>query len=494
MIITSFLIHAIICIGNVAGLKIFGVEVKWANGITSKVAPYEIVRVDKHDGAASISVDEEDSVISTVVDVGCKKHLWETASFSLPQAAIGFFTNIAASLLGTLDSNLDPDSTPLVQVPEVQSESKMSNAKNGHVNKGDKQIQEDKDLPHVTKNDNLDKFSQFDMVADCSDHHFLDTGAGFTLSQVRKECQKKLVKEGSSRMEHTREKSPWVHHTHALAKSHEKPFVRSNRKLTEPVREVALLMKRAGIITSHIWQYLVEIYGGWEKVGCIKADLYRGLRNNFRNWDDCDTTTAMGYLQSKKGPDADFFYNHDVDEENRLTNLFWADGSMKVDYELFGDCLCFDATYKTNRATGICESMNAFIKKDLEKGLPLWMFLRHCDNGVAALRYNEMARKLQGEYGDPCPKLTSMPNIEEQAASIFTRKVFNLVKAEIKRGDKYSCSKSEILPNYDLFLVSKYMSNHPKRKVFISHDEEDIRCDCYWFETKGIPCRHIFAS
>ncbi|XP_060963254.1 protein FAR1-RELATED SEQUENCE 5-like [Cannabis sativa] len=140
-----------------------------------------------------------------------------------------------------------------------------------------------------------------------------------------------------------------VHHTHALAKSHEKPFVRSNRKLTEPVREVALLMKRAGIITSHIWQYLVEIYGGWEKVGCIKADLYRGLRNNFRNWDDCDTTTAMGYLQSKKGPDADFFYNHDVDEENRLTNLFWADGSMKVDYELFGDCLCFDATYKTNR-------------------------------------------------------------------------------------------------------------------------------------------------
>ncbi|XP_030478045.1 protein FAR1-RELATED SEQUENCE 5-like [Cannabis sativa] len=140
-----------------------------------------------------------------------------------------------------------------------------------------------------------------------------------------------------------------VHHSHALAKSHEKPFVRSNRKLTEPVREVALLMKRAGIKTSHIWQYLVEIYGGWEKVGCIKADLYRGLRNNFRNWDDCDTTTAMGYLESKKGLDADFFYNHDVDENNRLTNLFWADGSMKVDYELFEDCLCFDATYKTNR-------------------------------------------------------------------------------------------------------------------------------------------------
>ncbi|KAM6543016.1 hypothetical protein CsatB_007463 [Cannabis sativa] len=47
------------CIGNVTGFEDAGVEVKWANGITSKVAPYEIVRVDKHDGAASISVDEE---------------------------------------------------------------------------------------------------------------------------------------------------------------------------------------------------------------------------------------------------------------------------------------------------------------------------------------------------------------------------------------------------------------------------------------------------
>ncbi|KAM6553750.1 hypothetical protein CsatB_014512 [Cannabis sativa] len=95
---------------------------------------------------------------------------------------------------------------------------------------------------------------------------------------------------------------------------------------------------------------------------------------------------------------------------------------------------------------------------------------------------------------NPCPKLTSMPNIEEQATSIFTREVFNLVKGEIQKGDRYSCSKSEIVPNYDLFLVSKYTNNHPKRKVFISYDEEDIRCNCYWFETKEIPCRHIFAS
>ncbi|KAF4350603.1 hypothetical protein F8388_018419 [Cannabis sativa] len=325
-----------------------------------------------------------------------------------------------------------------------------------------------------------------------------------------------------------------VHHTHALAKSHEKPFVRSNRKLTELVREVALLMKRAGIKTSHIWQYLVEIYGGWEKVGCIKADLYRGLRNNFRNWDDCDTTTAMvkilflcgnrygkplvillGYnnhnrtcvfgfclLQNEKWENYKWLLKTFLEcMEGKMPKTVLTDGCLSMkkalnkvmpetvhricSWHLLKNAIFHihktgftkefkklifryifaGSFFRWARATGICESMNAFIKKDLEKGLPLWMFLRHCDNGVAALRYNEMAENYKTNMTDPCPKLTSMPNIEEQAASIFTRKVFNLVKAEIKRGDKYSCSKSEILPNYDLFLVSKYMSNHPKRKT-----------------------------
>ncbi|KAF4380102.1 hypothetical protein F8388_018226, partial [Cannabis sativa] len=342
-----------------------------------------------------------------------------------------------------------------------------------------------------------------------------------------------------------------VHHTHALAKSHEKPFVRSNRKLTEPVREVALLMKRAGIKTSHIWQYLVEIYGGLEKVGCIKADLYRGLRNNFRNRDDLkilygkplvillgynnhNRTCVFGFclLQNEKWENYKWLLKtflecmegkmpktvltddclsmkkalnkvmpetvHRICSWHLLKNAIFhihKTGFTKEFKKLIFSYVIFKGHFFGGaRATGICESMNAFIKKDLEKGLPLWMFLRHCDNGVAALRYNEMAENYKTNMTDPCPKLTSMPNIEEQAATIFTRKVFNLVKAEIRRGDMYSCSKSEILPNYDLFLVSKYMSNHPKRKVFISHDEEDIRCDYYWFETKGIPCRHIFAS
>ena len=56
----------------------------------------------------------------------------------------------------------------------------------------------------------------------------------------------------------------------------------------------------------------------------------------------------------------------------------WADTFLHGHY--FGGCI----------VTERCESMNAFVKKNLEEGILLWMFLRYCDNGLTVLRYNEM--------------------------------------------------------------------------------------------------------
>ncbi|KAF4403053.1 hypothetical protein G4B88_010505 [Cannabis sativa] len=128
-----------------------------------------------------------------------------------------------------------------------------------------------------------------------------------------------------------------------------KPFLRSNIKCTDSAIEQTLTMKRAGMKTTHIWQYMVEVHGGWHNIGFIKDDLYHGLRKKYSTWDDCDTKTVMKYLKAKEGPHPGFWYKYEADMEGRLTNLFWADSSCKVDYQLFGDCLAFDSTYKTNR-------------------------------------------------------------------------------------------------------------------------------------------------
>ena len=43
------------------------------------------------------------------------------------------------------------------------------------------------------------------------------------------------------------------------------------------------------------------------------------------------------------------FFRYDVDDGGMLCHLFWSDGISQVDYQLFGDVVAFDATYKKNK-------------------------------------------------------------------------------------------------------------------------------------------------
>ncbi|KAK1388656.1 hypothetical protein POM88_016834 [Heracleum sosnowskyi] len=47
--------------------------------------------------------------------------------------------------------------------------------------------------------------------------------------------------------------------------------------------------------------------------------------------------------------DGAFKYEYETDSSNRLTRLFWVDGIGRQNYEVFGDVVSFDATYRTNR-------------------------------------------------------------------------------------------------------------------------------------------------
>ncbi|KAL4316142.1 hypothetical protein AHAS_Ahas15G0255500 [Arachis hypogaea] len=61
-----------------------------------------------------------------------------------------------------------------------------------------------------------------------------------------------------------------------------------------------------------------------------------------------DANAAISYLRGKAGNDSYFFGKYTLSNENRLENLFWADGTIRIDYECFGDVLTFDSTYNRN--------------------------------------------------------------------------------------------------------------------------------------------------
>ncbi|XP_073106591.1 protein FAR1-RELATED SEQUENCE 5 isoform X1 [Elaeis guineensis] len=59
-----------------------------------------------------------------------------------------------------------------------------------------------------------------------------------------------------------------------------------------------------------------------------------------------DAGATLEYLQKMQDNNPSFFYAVQVDEDDNMTNFFWADAKSMMDYNYFGDVVCFDTTYK----------------------------------------------------------------------------------------------------------------------------------------------------
>ncbi|RDY02227.1 putative ubiquitin-conjugating enzyme E2 24, partial [Mucuna pruriens] len=229
------------CIGNVTGFKDGDVEVKWATGLTTKVAPYEILRIDKHEGSTATPIPYEANVEELIQEkiehgslpsdqkgkdlLDCNenrnnygKHPGESSSSSLPQAAFALFSSIKASIFQTLgitslsgkfspvptfeegnESNFldtedldtcghDTESPPMSKLQSSEDKSTYSEVI---------RTDEKNDFPVSLDNNSSDQLKQFDVIDNCSDHHFFDEGKGLSLSQIKKGWVKKVQQEWS---------------------------------------------------------------------------------------------------------------------------------------------------------------------------------------------------------------------------------------------------------------------------------------------------------
>lgn len=137
----------------------------------------------------------------------CLKKSVDSSSLSLPRAAIGFFSNIAANLFGSLGSTSLLSTSGHVQY--CQPRSKMPSEmevlelcnlctaeqplqagdfetfaeRNSEQKVEETQKREDFLSPSGSKSPEI--FLKFDMISDCSDHHFINgSGKNLTSSQV----------------------------------------------------------------------------------------------------------------------------------------------------------------------------------------------------------------------------------------------------------------------------------------------------------------------
>lgn len=89
--------------------------------------------------------------------------------------------------------------------------------------------------------------------------------------------------------------------------------------------------------------------GGHQNTCLIPVDYKNYLRSKrMKDMKIGDAGALLEYLQKMKSVNPSFFYAIQVDEEDQLTNIFWADAKSMIDYHYFGDVVCFNTAYKTN--------------------------------------------------------------------------------------------------------------------------------------------------
>ncbi|KAJ9168853.1 hypothetical protein P3X46_020336 [Hevea brasiliensis] len=233
------------CIGYVTGFKDGDVEVTWASGIETKVAPNDIFRIDKYESSTTNSAmneqnDGEMNMNQEMIDLDkqsfslkgkdlpssngnseCKRHLWKSIPF-LPQSTVGFFMSIAENIFGSIGSISLSGPLSFVSFPKDGNQSQtleekgiqencdlctemqplipseMQTFESTSLKLEVNHIQENKEQCLPT-NKSVEKFMQFEMVGDCSDHHFIeDAGRGLAFSQVKRSWLKKVQEEWSN--------------------------------------------------------------------------------------------------------------------------------------------------------------------------------------------------------------------------------------------------------------------------------------------------------
>ncbi|XP_057430316.1 protein FAR1-RELATED SEQUENCE 5-like [Lotus japonicus] len=137
-------------------------------------------------------------------------------------------------------------------------------------------------------------------------------------------------------------------HNHALLEGKQASMLPAHRKLNEGDILGMNSMRKAGISTTQIYNFIADQSGGFDKTNFLKVDMCNQLTKQ-KQKEQCDAKAVLVYLKGLGSGDPGMFWSHHADEQGNLKQLFWADGISRMDFQVFGEVLAFDATYRKNK-------------------------------------------------------------------------------------------------------------------------------------------------
>ncbi|XP_028104217.1 protein FAR1-RELATED SEQUENCE 5-like [Camellia sinensis] len=110
------------------------------------------------------------------------------------------------------------------------------------------------------------------------------------------------------------------------------------------------LASESGLRLGQSFELMGREASGRQSLGFMKFDQKNYLRTKRQK---CvaygEVDNVLQYFQQIFLENSSFFCAFQLDNEEQITNMLWADTQMIMDYAQFGDVVTFDTTYKLNR-------------------------------------------------------------------------------------------------------------------------------------------------
>ncbi|KAF6145067.1 hypothetical protein GIB67_013418 [Kingdonia uniflora] len=137
-------------------------------------------------------------------------------------------------------------------------------------------------------------------------------------------------------------------HNHELLDADQLRLLPAYRKIPDGDRERILLLRKAGYSTCHIMKMLGSENGGdLDKLPYIERDVRNFIQTSAKKVSqEKDVSSLLQSCKNVQEKDASFLYEYTLDESGKLENIAWTYGDAVHAYEVFGDVVVFDTSYR----------------------------------------------------------------------------------------------------------------------------------------------------
>jgi zinc finger SWIM domain-containing protein 3 len=141
-------------------------------------------------------------------------------------------------------------------------------------------------------------------------------------------------------------------HNHSFVSPNKAHMLRSQQHLSNDDKHIISKMQEAGVRPAEIYDFLQRWSSGAENVQFLKMDCNNFISRERKKYlETQDAQTLLEYSENKQAKDPSFYHVVQIDKEDgRISNFFWADGQAITDYACFGDVICVDTTFQTNKS------------------------------------------------------------------------------------------------------------------------------------------------